>query len=151
MEYSLQEQADKYTITIPKPIVESKGWEKGDTFTWELNSYGELKLNTTDTQEFFGEEEISDKEILEKMARHRGQRGDRDRKLVKVPFDNGYRNKNKHMLYALQGSPIKAFAVRKRNTLHFYERDGSRWGKMKIKGDVKQELPDEDIVYNEKE
>lgn len=74
------------------------------------------------------EHPISDKLIWEKMVKHRGCRGDECRDLIKVKVPNGYGDKGEnHTIYALQGSPIKAFAVRRSNKLHMYEQSGKRW------------------------
>jgi len=42
----LQKSGEKgrYHITVPKSIVETKGWEKGDQFEWDEISSQEMRL-----------------------------------------------------------------------------------------------------------
>ena len=78
----------------------------------------------------------SDKWIKEKMARHRGTQGDSSRTLVRQKLDNGYGDGgDNHAIYFLQGSPIKAYAVRVENQLSFYEQNGKRWAVYALNGD----------------
>lgn len=77
----------------------------------------------------------SDKWIKEKMARHRGTKGDSERTLVRQKLDNGYGDGgDRHAIYFLQGSPIKAYAVRVENRLSFYESNGKRWAVYALNG-----------------
>lgn len=70
----------------------------------------------------------SDKWIREKMAKHRGTQGDSRRSLIRQELDNGYGDNGvSHAIYCLQGSPIKAYAVRVGNRISFYEQSGKRW------------------------
>jgi hypothetical protein len=71
---------------------------------------------------------ISDAEIKEKMLKHSNTAGSVDRDLIRVKVPNGQGDMGaNHEIFALHGSPIKGFAVRKRNELYMYESDGTRW------------------------
>lgn len=80
-------------------------------------------------------ETMSDKWIKEKMARHRATQGDSERTLVRQKLDNGYGDGGgRHAIYFLQGSPIKAYAVRVENRISFYESNGKRWAVYALNG-----------------
>lgn len=40
----LQEKNGQYTITIPRKLVEAKGYNKQDEFVWRFNKDGNLEL-----------------------------------------------------------------------------------------------------------
>jgi hypothetical protein len=48
-------------------------------------------------------------------------------------------DEGKHTFYALHGSPIKAYVVKRRRRLHFYDSDGSRWATWTVK-DIKNDI-----------
>lgn len=76
----------------------------------------------------FFEDKVSDEKIKEKMLKHSKTAGSADRDLIRVRIPNGHGDKaENHEIFALHGSPIKGFAVRKRNKLYMYESDGTRW------------------------
>jgi len=88
----------------------------------------------------------SDKWIKEKMVRHRRVQGDSERTLVRQKLDNGYGDGgDRHTIYFLQGSPIKAYAVRVENRLSFYESNGKRWAVYALNGKpaVKHEISED--------
>jgi len=77
----------------------------------------------------------SDKWVHEKMVKHRGAQGDSKRTLVRQRLDNGYGDGgDRHTIYFLQGSPVKAYAVRVGNRLSFYESNGKRWAVYGLNG-----------------
>jgi len=42
--YNLQKSGNRYYITVPKSVVETKGWESGMKFSWSEISTQELRL-----------------------------------------------------------------------------------------------------------
>jgi len=85
----------------------------------------------------------SDRWIHERMVKHRGAQGDNERTLIRQQLDNGYGDGgDRHTIYFLQGSPIKAYAVRVENRISFYEQNGKRWGIYQLNGrpPVKHEI-----------
>lgn len=39
---------ERYSITVPKAMVEAKGWKKGTDLVWMFNERGELVLTEAD-------------------------------------------------------------------------------------------------------
>lgn len=40
----MQLKNKQYILTIPKIVVESKKWRKGDVLVWEINELGQITL-----------------------------------------------------------------------------------------------------------
>lgn len=77
----------------------------------------------------------SDEWIWEKLVKHKKATGDEDRDLIRQKLDNGYNDEGEsHCIYYLHGSPIKGYALRRRNEIHFYDKTGKRWGTYRLNG-----------------
>lgn len=76
---------------------------------------------------------ISDEVIRDKMLKHSKTSGEVERNLIHVKVPNGQGDRGEgHDFYALHGSPVKGFAFRRRDKLHMYESDGTRWATYKL-------------------
>jgi len=53
MIYKLQENLANghFLVTVPKRLVEAKGWKKGDPLQYSLNRKGELVISRLETME----------------------------------------------------------------------------------------------------
>lgn len=91
----------------------------------------------------------SDRWIKEKIVQHIGGVYS-DRKLIRQRLDNGYIDGGEnHCIYYLHGSPIKAWAVRKRGDLHFYDGTGKRWATYNLAAEppIKHEISYENSEF----
>jgi bifunctional DNA-binding transcriptional regulator/antitoxin component of YhaV-PrlF toxin-antitoxin module len=47
----LQWASSKYIITVPKKMVEARGWEKGEELEWKINEDNKLELVPAESED----------------------------------------------------------------------------------------------------